>query len=612
MNEVSGEKAQRWVNAGARRLGGVPPSPVASAGTHELAGKPQRKLAVVAAMSTVALTAAGCTTLPSESTPEVVSSFAAAPKLEEAIQPIPGRPSDLMLRDFFSASAHPGENHAAARRFLTPGATRAWSTHEDMFIIDKMDVASEGSASSDRISYKVRGNLIGSLGVGGVFTPMFTGYETTYDLVRVDGEWRVDNLPDAVIVDRADFSGVYQPRDIYFVDSHGAALVPDRRWVYVHQQSLSASLISLLVAGPQPNLSRGVRTMLPSGSTAQTRTPSNVGVDVDFSGLTNLNQNERELLAAQVIWTLAASDIRGPYSITADGAALNETIGESWQVSNVSKFDPRAEAVIPLRAVVGGRVTKLGAGDPSSVTGWLNEQYNESVAVNPQGSVFAVVSGRGEERRTLRVGPEDGQPLNLLEAKSLTRPTWAAHSEALYTVIDGEKLVRFERRDLGAMDRMDVDMSDVDVLKDPNARISVFRMSPDGVHAVMIINGRSYVSVLENANDGRQKLSRPIQVGHQLGDTAISADWRPNNSLVVGTRASDSPMWEVAIDGSTSTQLSARNLSAPVVAVAANSQVIYATDARALMQLESGDMENQFWREVPALQGQRAAPILAY
>lgn len=554
-----------------------------------------------------------CTTLPGKSSPEAVSTYSTTPAMAEVVQPTRGNPSDLMLRDFFTASTHPLADHEAARKFLTSAADSNWEANGEVFVLDKMEIASDGQASEDRITYKVRGNLIGSVGSGGAYTPLFTGYETNYDMVRVDGEWRVDALPNAVIVDRSDFTAAYQPRNIYFLDQQKSVLAPDRRWIYTHQQSTAASLVSLLITGPRPSLHAGVHSMISANATAQTRDLDGHGVSVDFTGLTSLSVAERELLAAQVVWTLAAAEVRGPYTLKADGEPLSESVGETYDVDDVSRFDPRAVAATPLRALINGdlvNVTDDGGTEP--LPGWLNTQYNESASYTPQGNVFALVVGRGEQQRELLVGEAGNQPQTALKADSITRPAWGASSQFLYVVTDGRQVVRLDRRDAGAVQRTDVNMDEVTQLEDAGSRISVFRVSRDGVRAVLLINGRVYVSVLENDNNGAPKLGPLVQVGHQIGDTAISADWTSEGSLLVGTRAADTPLWTVAVDGSSTAQMPARNLSAPVVAVAANADQMYATDARALMQLDNSTSDVSFWREVPPVRGQRAAPVLGY
>ena len=65
------------------------------------------KLIGTALVASGTLVANGCTTLPGDSAPEVISSYSPAPDVEDVVEPKDNQPSDLLLRDFFAASAHP-------------------------------------------------------------------------------------------------------------------------------------------------------------------------------------------------------------------------------------------------------------------------------------------------------------------------------------------------------------------------------------------------------------------------------------------------------------------------------------------------------------------------
>ncbi len=557
--------------------------------------------------------AAGCTTLPGGSSPEAISSYVPTPNAEKVATPEDGQPADLLLRDFFSASAHPLSDHEAARAFLTARANENWDAGKETLIMDRIDIKSEGAVKDDHITYRVRGNVVGKLGTGGTFEPEYTAYETTYDMAKSDGQWRIDNLRDMTLMDRSDFMRAYQAQSIYFVEQGGTALVPDRRWVYSRQQSLGASLISLLTAGPQGELTNAVKSVIPEGATAQTQRNQNGEFVVDFTGLTSLGPKQREILAAQVVWTLAANEVRGPYSLNADGTELSDKVQGAWNVGDVSQFDPRAEASTPLRALVDGTLVNVSDTNYKSVQGWVQGQHIESVDAAPQDDVVAIVSGRGDEKRKLMVGGLDDQPTTATEAKSLSSPSWGSSQNTLYTVADGRKVLRISRSTTtGETRREEVNADAIDKLGIEHATISVFRVSKDGTHVVMLINGRVFVSVLKQGTAGDYFLGRPKEIGYPLGDTAVAADWRADGSILVGTRASDAPVWSFAPDGSQATQLPSRNISAPVVAVESAASTMYATDARALMRLNAGDTDSQFWREVPPLQGKRGIPVLPH
>ncbi|MDN6620145.1 MAG: hypothetical protein L0L02_11115, partial [Corynebacterium variabile] len=209
-----------------------------------------RQIRTAGALLTVAAlgSVVGCATIPGSSSPEVISSYAASPSLDNVPVPQPGQAPDLLLRSFFSASAHPLNNHQAAREFLTSDAADSWQDATGTLILSRIDLNADGAASGNGLSYTVRGTVTGSLGTGGAFQAGYRSYEDTIDMVLVDGDWRIDRLPSGVIMDRNDFTSAYQARDIYFLDPTRRFLVPDRRWTYSRQENVGSSLISLLAA----------------------------------------------------------------------------------------------------------------------------------------------------------------------------------------------------------------------------------------------------------------------------------------------------------------------------------------------------------------------------
>ena len=575
----------------------------------------KKKLTAVACACSALALVTSCTTLPGKSTPEAISSYSPKPTQVDVPKPRKNQSSDLLLRDLFTASSHPLSQHEAARQFLTQDASDRWDSEKTVLILDRIDIASEGEATAEHIRYKVRGNIVGRLGVGGVYKPEYTAFQTSYELVKNGDDWRVSNLPNAVVMDRADFTKAYESRPIYFFNPEGTTLVPDRRWVYNRQQSPGASAISLLTTGPQPALTNGVKRLLPEGATAQVSRSDQGKFSVDFSGLKDMSADVRKLVAAQVVWTLASADVRGPYELKADGSPLLADRPQGVMLQDVSQYDPNAPIEAPLRAVANGEVyNDVESNKANPIGGWLGQYWVESAAVSPRGSIFAAVTGRGSEPHRLLIGTEDSQPQTVTRAKTLTRPSWSPDGNTVYTVADGTKVLGLTRNTASNLiSEKELDSSALNSILGENSRIDVFRVSHAGARAVLVVDGRVYVSILErDEKTGDLRLGEPAQVANQLGDTAVTADWHVDGSLIVGTKVNDAPVFNVAMDGSMVTQLSAQNLSAPVVDVASTKDTIYATDTRALMKLRFDDEETRFWREVASVQSQRAVPILAY
>src|SRR5260370_19064217 len=80
------------------------------------------------------------------------------------------------------------------------------------------------------------------------------------------------------------------------------------------------------------------------------------GARIDLENLSTTDPHSRQLLAAQIIWTLARAGINGPYVINADGAALDDRFADGWNTSDVAATDPgAAEGPPPGLHPLGGR-----------------------------------------------------------------------------------------------------------------------------------------------------------------------------------------------------------------------------------------------------------------
>lgn len=582
-----------------------------------------RKPTVIVSALLAAAILASCTSIPGESSPEAISFYAPEPDANNVPEPQEDQPADLLLRDFISASAHPTGSYGAAKKFLTEESAGKWQTNAPVVVLERIDVASAASENPEELHFNIRGNIVGNLAEGGEFTPEFSAFESTYSLIRVDGQWRINSLPNVVVIERSDFNSNFSPRQLYFLNPAGNALVPDTRWLYNDTANLSVALVNLLASGPKQRMRGGVRNFVPTGATVQIQNESvTQGLHLNFLGSGGEFSNEAlgnwELLVAQVVWTLASADIRGPYQILADGAnPLPERA--QWNLQDVATLDPQSENFSGMRAVTGGRIYEarnIATADslvPVNSNSWLSQRWVESLAVSYPDEVFAAVTGQGDEPRNLMVGERNTQPSTVYQAETLTRPSWSADSTMFYSVANGTELLRFNRNlATGQIQQTSIDTSVVAALSEEEQRISVFRVAPDGVRVLLIVNGKLYTAVLEQAEDSRLQLGQLVAAGVLLGDTVVSADWTQDGDIIVGTRANDAPIWRISSDGSQTTQLSSQNLTAPVVAVAAVGNMYYATDSRALMQYNADAEGTRFWREFPLLRGERAVPVLAY
>ncbi|WKD61803.1 Lipoprotein LpqB precursor [Corynebacterium ciconiae DSM 44920] len=588
---------------------------------------------VLATVVAAAMATAGCTSLPTDSDPQALRSFEPGVDVGGELTPEPGREPDLLLRDFFTASANPTKNHASARNFMTPEAAGAWKDSPEpttgAIIVDRVDLNAKGTPRDGAVGYTVRGEVVGYLGEGGVYQPEHASFEAEMSLKRVDGEWRIASLPDGVIIEMSELSKQYQPRDIYFFDPKFQRLVADRRWVYSDQESLDTTLLTLLAAGPREALREGVKTVLPTDSTFIGKQDS----AYEFTGLQTLSSEERQLFSAQVAWTLARSDIADPYAITSDGLPLSAG-SNTTELSDVAEFNPFASAAVsfPLYAVAQGELFSIENDTPARVStqgdtkGVMQSAdvfaSSESVAAvystDPSVDEDPEVSGVDESVKdsTLYYGAFDAPMKKALDGRSITRPTFAADGNAIWSVVDGTTVVRTARStSTGEIANTEVDIDELweQIDAEEESRrppITALRLSPTGVRAAFIVQGDVYLATVVPEQPGEYKLTAIHNIAPSLGNQATTLDWTPTGALIVGTKSQESPVWQISTDGSETIALPSGNITAPVRGVAASNSTYVVADQHSVLQLPVGG-NSTFWREVPALQGTRAVPVVA-
>lgn len=584
------------------------------------------RVAGAALLSAFALLATSCANLPDSSAPQAIGTVERAPASTSVEAPAPGREPDLLLRDFVKASTDPANRHLAARQYLTKDASGRWDDAASATIVDKIDLILE-SRSADRAVYTIRANRVGQLEPGGLYQAQEGTYEAKFSWVKIDGEWRIDDLPNGVIMDRPQFLNSYQRKSLFFLDPTSTTVVPDPRWIAASQDQMVTQLIGLLIDGPKPSLAGAVRNELGSGVsvlgpiTKAEGQPSQVGVGlggvrIDFQGLSRMNTQSRELLAAQVVWTLASADISGPYVLLADGQPLDERYANGWTTADVASLNPLAttSASVGLHALRGGGLVRVDDAAVTPVPGYFGASDNlRSAAISRDGTLTAAVAETRrpapEPQTALVVGTYDGNVATALEAQTITRPTWALDGATVWAVVNDSTIVRVVRETgTGKLTTINVESGAISALGGP---ITELRLSRDGVRAALIVDGKVYVATVSRLPDGEFSLTNPRAIAHGLGTRALSLDWSTADTVVVVRDGSDVPVVQLAVDGSRMDSLPSRNLTSPVVAVDATSTTEFVADSRAVFQLNNNDPAgDRYWREVPGLTGARAVPVL--
>ena len=339
------------------------------------------------------------------------------------------------------------------------------------------------------------------------------------------------------------------------------------------------------------------------------------GARIDLDNLSTTDPHTRQLIAAQIIWTLARAGINGPYIINADGTALDDRFAQGWDTADVAASDPGAAdgAGAGLHALVGGSLVYLDGQRAPRVAGsfgQMPEQVSAALSRSGQEVASVVVLRRDtpDMSSSLWLGPIGGQAAQALDGRSLTRPSWSL-DEAIWIVVDGVNVVRvLQEAASGQPARIPVDSTAV-ATKFPGA-IAELQLSRDGTRAAMVINGQVVMAGVEQTPGGGYALTYPRRLGFGLGDTAVSLSWRTGDDIVVTRTDAANPVSYVNLDGVNSDGPDG-NLAVPMSVVAANPSTVYVADRRGILQLSGSAADNDLtWSEVGPLMIAGAVPVL--
>ncbi len=562
---------------------------------------------------------AGCANIPEESTPHAVRDN--QPLVTEAAE----RPPTLnlnafdLVREFVKRSGNP----EAAAMYLTEKAKADWPADSKPYVIhdtfstvpvsngdQKQSGEDQGGVESGRVVVLLRVTQLGRLGPDNAFVPRIGTPEFKVDVVRENGQWRIDDPPDDVYVPYSYFKTSYRPVTVYFFDPDLRITVPDQRYVPAAPSAgLPDRVIKVLLSGPSDSLRRSVVSPL-EGVGART----NVVPDTDGTLVVDLNprgdksQEQREKIAAQIVLslqTVTSSRLR----IKGDNQDLIQGHGD-WRLSDIKQYDAATKPGSDQQGLIaaGGRLRDLRDGKP--VPGPAGDgQYDVvSAAQSIDGDQLAVVTRGGGGKLSLRVG-RYGEPLQeiALDATSMSRPTWRVSTgdqdaSEVWTVEDGNVV----RVVLGDETWRSVEVN-ASALNENFGDITHLRLSRDGTRAA-IVTSRGWVVLAAVVRDKDSvSLSLPRTLSPTMIVNAVGVDWLNQHTLVVATGQPQMPVINLSLDGLTIDIYDPNNLQLPVRAVtAAPDRDVVVTDSAAVSRVSG---LGQVWHRLQNGQGPNAIPF---
>lgn len=239
----------------------------------------RRRIAALAALALAVLLAA-CTGLPTGGAVvagEPIGEQAGAPDFSYLPDPPPpGASPEQIVAGFLAAGSGPRDDWLTARRFLTPDFQQLWQPLARAVV----EVPGERvvSATGDGVvSVSVTPEATVD-GTGALSLADGSAVPLDFRLEQVEGEWRIAEAPDGVVLDRARFQAVFREYSVMYFDRSWTYLVPDRRWFPA--TNAATHIAQALIDGePRPWLAGSVSSAFPDSLELATRAvPLEAGV----------------------------------------------------------------------------------------------------------------------------------------------------------------------------------------------------------------------------------------------------------------------------------------------------------------------------------------------
>ncbi|PTW91299.1 sporulation and spore germination protein [Microbacteriaceae bacterium MWH-Ta3] len=279
-----------------------------------------RRFVALVALSVLVLT--GCAALPMQG-PVMVGGPILSGESEDfeflPSGPVEGATQQEILEGFIAAGSAAQNGYRIARSYLTEGAANEWNPAAETIVrTAQADIGLSG-ATALTYTFGVKARVSAS----GNYQAEAAGSKQTLEFrfQEVDGEWRISELPDVVVVSEVTFAAAFQEYTLYFYDTYRTHLIPDVR-MFARQGDPVSSVARAVIGGPSPYLSSAVGAFAATAKLVTTPVGVINGratVDVSDEILSASAEDQRAML------TQMAASLQGIVGVAAVSFSVNQT-----------------------------------------------------------------------------------------------------------------------------------------------------------------------------------------------------------------------------------------------------------------------------------------------
>lgn len=458
--------------------------------------------------------------------------------------PQPGASPEQIVDGFLRAGSGPGVGARwdRAREFLTPDFAEAWDPSagvivdifEDRSPVDSGDGPDDGEGT---VSMSI--TAVATVDDKGVYQQEELGErELPFELVQIDGEWRISFALDGVVLDRGEFPRVFRSYSVMYFDPTWEFLVPDARWYPTTSAPREVALA--FNDAPTAWLAESVQSAFPEGVSVVAAVPqpgNRYEVDLSVSAL-SADPESIDRMYTQLQTSLATAGVTG-VDLTVQSAPIDAEL--------VATRSTRV-AGAPLVLTEEGFGFLAGAGEIEPIPG-LSDIIEE----------FAPVAVQvGAQRESAAVRQSDGavsvvradQTYDVLDTRTGLVDPSIDPFDMVWTVPRGQP---------GGVQAYLPDLTPV-VVADawPGATaIQAMSVSRDGarIAALVTVGGRSELwvaGIVRGADQLPERLSEPVELA-VLSGPGVGLAWLDDLSIGVLSADEEASLVLEQVVGGTST-----------------------------------------------------------